>query len=144
MGRREGQERATLGLACERKNAETCRYARVMNPEEKTVSKDTLLLQNMTASSGSLTGSLTGWLTGSLTVTLTGSMGSLLTGSLAGSKASGACGVAGSDALVKSLGNEVGDCSRGLIPRKIDLLRRGDVPLRGGVFGVQSTFSHKP
>ena len=56
----------------------------------------------------------------------------------------------GSDTLTRlayfmnSLGNETRDYSRGLIPRKIDLLRRGDVPLRGGVFGVQKTPSHKP
>ena len=108
------------------------------------MSEDTVLPRNLSGharvadrlADGSLTGSLTGGTTGAL-------MGSL-TGRLMGSRASGACGVADSDALVKWLGNEVCDCSRGLIPRKIDLLRRGDVPLRGGVFGVQKTPSHKP
>ena len=56
----------------------------------------------------------------------------------------GNLGVAGSDAIANSLGIETRDYSRGFIPRKIDLLRRGDVPLRGGVFGVQKTPSHKP
>ena len=52
--------------------------------------------------------------------------------------------VAGSGVISNWLAIEVFASSPGFILRKIDLLRSGDVPLRGGVFGVQKTPSHKP
>jgi hypothetical protein len=61
-----------------------------------------------------------------------------------GSGGSRTCSAAESVVMGNWSGIETRDYSRGLIPRKIDLLRRGDVPLRGGVFGVQKTPSHKP
>ena len=51
--------------------------------------------------------------------------------------------VAESGVIGNWLAIEVFASSPGFILRKIDLLRRGDVPLRGGVFGYQKTPSHK-
>ena len=61
-----------------------------------------------------------------------------------GSRGERSSRVAESSVMGNWLAIEVFASSPGFILRKFDLLRRGDVPLRGGVFGVQKTPSHKP
>ena len=61
-----------------------------------------------------------------------------------GSRGERSSRVAESGVMGNWLAIEVFASSPGFILRKFDLLRRGDVPLRGGVFGVQKTPSHKP